>query len=100
MVSSLITSCLNLPTVILLKLKILKVKKSFVYGDIISKHNNQSLKNLVSVGTDNTSSIIANTIPVLSWYSHGAVLTVLYPSGIITFLILAIFRKTLFLSLI
>ncbi len=53
---------------------------------------------LVSLGIDNTSSIIANTIPVLSQYDHIIVLVVICWSGIVTVSILVIFRKPSMLS--
>jgi hypothetical protein len=48
---------------------------------------------LVSLGNDKTSSIIANMIPVSSWYHHDVVLVVFCLSGIIMVLILAIFTN-------
>ncbi len=45
-----------------------------------------------------TSSIVTNMIPILSWYCHNMVLKVLCLSGIVTILILAIFRRPSMLS--
>ncbi len=53
----------------------------------------QYVTNLVSVGTDNTLSTIANMIPASSWYHHNMVLMVLCLSVIVIVLILAIFTK-------
>ncbi len=50
---------------------------------------------MVSVGIDNTVSIITNTIPVSSWYHHDRVLTVFCLSSIIIAPILVIFTKPL-----
>jgi hypothetical protein len=60
----------------------------------ILNNTKQYLTNLVLAGINNTSSIIANMIQVSPWYHHNIVLMVLCLSGIITLLILAIFRKT------
>jgi hypothetical protein len=60
-------------------------------------NSKQYLTNLASAGIVQYQ-LIANEIPVLPWYCHNMVLTVLCLSGIVIVPILAIYRKPLMLG--
>jgi hypothetical protein len=71
------------------------IKKKFFVHTLYPQY----LTNLVSAGVDNTSSIVANMIPVASWYHHHMVLTVVCQSGIIIVWVLALLKKLLYFAL-